>query len=59
MKLNNKAEKKMLGGGCKMEKLTKSGYGELIKKISELVARSRTELAKTINTKIVHTYWTI
>ncbi|MBS3097701.1 DUF1016 family protein [Candidatus Woesearchaeota archaeon] len=42
-----------------MEKLTKSGYGELIKKISELVARSRTELAKTINTKIVHTYWTI
>jgi len=42
-----------------MEKLTKSKYNELIKKISELVTQSRTELAKTINTKIVNTYYTV
>ena len=42
-----------------MEKLTKSKYNELIERISGLVAQSRTELAKTINTKIVNTYYTI
>ena len=42
-----------------MEKLTKSKYNELIERISGLVTQSRTELAKTINTKIVNTYWTI
>ena len=38
---------------------TKNKYGKLIEKISELVAASRTELAKTINTKIVYTYWNV
>jgi len=42
-----------------MEKLTKSKYNELIERISGFVAQSRTELAKTINTKIVNTYYTI
>jgi len=42
-----------------MEKPTKNKYNELIKKISELITKSRTELAKTINTKIVNTYYTI
>ena len=42
-----------------MEKPTKNRYNELIKKISELITKSRTELAKTINTKIVNTYYTI
>jgi len=34
-------------------------YGKLIEKISDIVKKSRTELAKTINSKIVHTYWSI
>ena len=38
---------------------TKSKYNNLIERISELVNKSRTELAKTINTKIVYTYWNI
>ena len=42
-----------------MKELTKRKYSSLIEKISELVNKARTELAKTINTKIVHTYWTI
>ena len=37
----------------------KSKYNKLIEKISELVNKSRTELARTINTKIVYTYWNI
>ena len=37
----------------------KSKYYNLIEKISELVNKSRTELARTINTKIVYTYWNI
>ena len=40
-----------------MKKLTK--YKGLIEKISELVNQSRAELARTINTKIVNTYWNI
>src|SRR3989344_1097585 len=40
-------------------KMTKTDYSELIGKISELVNQSKTELAKTINTKIVQTYWTV
>src|SRR3989338_7358971 len=42
-----------------MKKLTKSKYNLLIEKISEFVNKSRAELAKTINTGIVNTYWTI
>ncbi len=38
---------------------TKNKYNKLIEKISELVNKSKTELAKTINTKIVYTYWAI
>lgn len=34
-------------------------YSDLIEKISELVNKSRTELVKTINTKIVYTYWSV
>lgn len=34
-------------------------YSELVDKISRIVIESRTALVKTINTKIVHTYWTI
>lgn len=41
------------------KKSRKSKYDELIKKISELVNKSRLVLSKTINTKIVQTYWTI
>ena len=37
----------------------KSKYHNLIEKISDIVNKSRTELARTINTKIVHTYWNI
>src|SRR3989344_8328130 len=40
-------------------KMTKTDYSELIGKISELVNQSKTELAKTINTKIVQTYWAV
>ena len=40
-------------------KKIKNKYEQLIMKISELVNQSRTELARTINTKIVNTYWTI
>ena len=42
-----------------MKKPTKNNYNELIEKISEIVSESRIELAKTINTKIVQTYWSI
>lgn len=44
-----------------MKKLTtsKKKYTELIKKISELVDKSRRELVQAINTKIVNTYWSI
>lgn len=42
-----------------MKKLAKSKYNELIEKISGLVSNTRAELARTINTKIVQTYWTI
>ncbi len=42
-----------------MEKLTKRKYDELISKISKLVIEARTSIVKTINTRIVHTYWTI
>ena len=42
-----------------MKKPIKNNCNELIKKISELVDKSRLELAKTINTKIVQTYWSI
>ncbi len=42
-----------------MEKLTKRKYDELISKISKLVIETRTSIVKTINTRIVHTYWTI
>ena len=42
-----------------MKKLTKIEYNSLIEKISELVSKSRTRLAKTINTKIVNTYWAV
>ena len=38
---------------------TKSKYNKLIEKISELVTKSRTELARIINTKIVYTYWNV
>ena len=38
---------------------TKSKYSKLIEKISELVNKSRIELSKTINTKIVYIYWNI
>lgn len=43
----------------KIRKSIKSEYIELIEKISEFVSQSKTELVKTINTKIVYTYWTI
>lgn len=36
-----------------------SNYGRLIEKISGIIKKSRTELAKAINTKVVHTYWNI
>jgi predicted nuclease of restriction endonuclease-like (RecB) superfamily len=42
-----------------MKKLTKREYNNLINKISKLVIESRTAIVKTINTKMVHTYWTI
>jgi predicted nuclease of restriction endonuclease-like (RecB) superfamily len=42
-----------------MKKLTKTEYAKLIEKISELVTQSRTELAKTINSRIVKTYWAV
>jgi len=38
---------------------TRNNYNKLIEKISELVAKSRIELARIINTKIVYTYWNI
>ena len=40
-------------------KMTKTDYSELIGKISELVNQSKTELAKTINSKIAQTYWAV
>lgn len=40
-------------------KMTKTDYSELIVKISELVNQSKIELARTINSKIVQTYWTV
>lgn len=43
----------------KIRKPIKSEYTGLIEKISEFVSQSKTELVKTINTKIVYTYWTI
>lgn len=42
-----------------MKPSTKTYYNGLIKKISELVNKSRIEVAKAINTKIVNTYWAI
>tara|TARA_Y100000031_G_scaffold6283_1_gene7696 strand:+ start:866 stop:1909 length:1044 start_codon:yes stop_codon:yes gene_type:complete len=43
----------------KMKKLTKHKYSALIGKISEIINKSRIELAKTINSEIVKTYWNI
>ncbi|MBI2652144.1 hypothetical protein HYX00_01650 [Candidatus Woesearchaeota archaeon] len=38
---------------------TKNKYHNLIEKISEIVNKSRSQLARTINTTIVNTYWSI
>jgi len=42
-----------------MKKLTKRKYDELIDKISRIVIEARTAVVRSINTKIVHTYWMI
>lgn len=42
-----------------MKPSTKTHYNELIEKISELVTKSRNQIARTINTTIVNTYWTV
>ncbi|MDP2908950.1 MAG: PDDEXK nuclease domain-containing protein [Nanoarchaeota archaeon] len=42
-----------------MKNLAKGKYDKLIGKISKLVIEARTAVVKTINTRIVHTYWTI
>ncbi|MDA2936249.1 PDDEXK nuclease domain-containing protein [Patescibacteria group bacterium AH-259-L05] len=41
------------------QKLTKNRYSKLIENISELVNEARKELVKTVNTKIVNTYWNV